>query len=179
MDGICVIAIFSPVGNTCAILVGAISKKFTRLDHSWSPGAGTRTTDTQSSLDLLWRNRTHDDRREDLINRGSVSEKEDHDQAEDHRRGGTEAVERRARDGNPVEESGDPTSARGSGERSARTTAKTATPGTTSLTIRRDPGPIAGERTVWPASPTINNACASRSRCGTGKTRSSKNACSG
>ena len=60
-----------------------------------------------------------------------------------------------------------PISASASGARSARTTAPTATRGTTSPTTRRARAPITGARTAWPASPTTSSSSASRSRCGT------------
>ena len=66
-----------------------------------------------------------------------------------------------------------------SGARCARTTARAATPGTTSPTIRRARAPTAGARTASPASATTSSGCASRSRCGTAPTRSSRSGCSG
>ena len=63
-------------------------------------------------------------------------------------------------------------SANASGARCARTTARTATPGSTSRTIRRVRAPIAGARTASPASATAASGCASRWPCGTAETRS-------
>ena len=65
------------------------------------------------------------------------------------------------------------------GARSARTTARTATPGPRSRTTTPGRAPTAGTRTAWPASRTSATSCASRSRCGTGTTRSSRSGCSG
>ena len=63
---------------------------------------------------------------------------------------------------------GGPTSPSGSGARCARTTARTATPGTTSRTTTPARAPTAGARTASPASPTATSTSASRSRSGTG-----------
>ena len=71
------------------------------------------------------------------------------------------------------------TSPSGSGARCARTTRRTAPAGTTSPTTTRAAAPIAGARTGCWASPTARAGCASRSRCGTGGTRSSRSGCSG
>ena len=60
------------------------------------------------------------------------------------------------------------------GRRYARTTARTATRGTISATIRRGRGPITGARTASPASATTSSGCALRWRCGTAGTRSSR-----
>ena len=78
----------------------------------------------------------------------------------------------------PPGRSGGRTSASGSGGPSARTTARAATPGTTSATTRPARAPTAGARTAWPASPTTSSASASRWRCGTARTPSSRSACS-
>ena len=64
---------------------------------------------------------------------------------------------REARDG-PRGGAGARTSANASGEPSARTTARTATPGRTSPTTRRGPGRTAGARTGSPGSPTTATA---------------------
>ena len=66
------------------------------------------------------------------------------------------------------------TSASASGARCARTTARTATPGTTSRTTTRAAAPTAGARTASPASATTSSGSASRWRCGTAATRSSR-----
>ena len=65
------------------------------------------------------------------------------------------------------------------GARSGRTTATTAPPGTTSRTTTPGPGPTGGTRTAWPASATSGRRSASRWRCGTAGTRSSRSASSG
>ncbi len=70
--------------------------------------------------------------------------------------------------------SGVPTSASGNGAPSARTTASTATRGSTSPTTRPAPAPTSGARTASPGSATTPRSSASRSRCGTGSTRSSR-----
>ena len=51
--------------------------------------------------------------------------------------------------------------ANGSGARSARTTAPTATPGTTCRTTTPARAPTGGARTAWPASATSSSGCAS------------------
>ena len=68
--------------------------------------------------------------------------------------------------------SGGRTSASASGAPSGRTTASTATRGTTSPTTRRARAPTAGARTGWRASATTSSGCASPSRCGTSRTPS-------
>ncbi len=73
---------------------------------------------------------------------------------------------------------GGPISANASGERCARTTAPTATPGRISRTTTRGAVPTAGARTASPASATTSSACAWRSRCGTSAIRSSRSGCS-
>ena len=68
--------------------------------------------------------------------------------------------------------SGVPISANVSGAQFGKTIVRAATPGTISVTIRRGPEPIAGEKTVWPVFPMTVRTCAFRSRCGTEKIRS-------
>ena len=77
------------------------------------------------------------------------------------------ASSRGARGGCALAEVGARTSASASGGRCARTTARAATPGTTSPTTRPAPAPTAGARTGWPGSPTTSSGCASRWPCGT------------
>ena len=74
--------------------------------------------------------------------------------------------------------SGGRTSASGSGARCARTTARTATPGTTSPTISPARGLTGGAKTASAGSPTTGSASASRWPCGTGAIPSSRNGCS-
>ena len=69
-------------------------------------------------------------------------------------------------------------SASGNGERSARTTARTAMRGITSPTIRPARAPITGARTASPVSATTISGCALPLPCGTARTRSSKSGCS-
>ena len=79
-------------------------------------------------------------------------------------------VVRRA--GRSVEGRSVPTWPSGPGARCARTTARTATPGSPSRTITRARAPTAGARTASPACAISSSACASPSRSGTGATRS-------
>ena len=71
-----------------------------------------------------------------------------------------------------------PTSANGPGARCARTTAPTATPGTTSPTTMPAAAPTAGARTASLASATATSFWSSPSPCGTAATPSSRNGCS-
>ena len=95
-----------------------------------------------------------------------------------HARRGLRPARERAAGTPATGTSGARTSASGSGARSARTTAPTATRGRTSRTTTPARAPTGGARTAWPASATSSSGCASRWRCGTAATRSSRSGCS-
>ena len=93
-------------------------------------------------------------------------------------RGGAADAWRRPIPGSSRGGPGVPTWPSGPGARCGRTTASTARPGTTSRTTTHGRGPTGGTRTAWPASATTGRRSASRWRCGTARTRSSRSGCS-
>jgi hypothetical protein len=78
----------------------------------------------------------------------------------------------------PAGSGGDHTSASVNGAPSAKTTARTATHGTTSPMITHAHAPITGARMASQVSATRSKGNASRSLCGTARTQFSRNACS-